>query len=213
MKLYTTANSSAAYRVRIALNLKGLKAEQIPVSLLKGEHATAEYGAVNPQELVPTLVDGKHSIGQSLAIIEYLEETHPQKPLLPRDAAGRARVRQIALVVACEMHPLNNLRVRNYLKQEFGLPEERVDKEWYAHWLRRGFDAIEAILRGPDTGKFCHGDTPTMADVFLVPQVFNARRFKVPMDAYPTIMRVDEAARALPAFAAAAPEKQQDAQR
>jgi maleylacetoacetate isomerase len=213
MKFYTYANSSAAYRVRIALNLKGLAPEPVFVHLLKdgGQHRQAAYKAVNPQGLVPAIAEDGHAIGQSLAIIEYLEETRPSPPLLPKDAAGRARVRQIALAIACDIHPVNNLSVRQYLKSPLGQSEEAI-AAWYRHWIERGFEALEILLAGsPATGRFAHGDQPTLADICIVPQVYNARRYKVPLDAYPTLTRVDAEARALQAFAAAAPEAQSDA--
>jgi maleylacetoacetate isomerase len=212
MKLYGYFRSSAAYRVRIALNLKSIDAEQASVHLRKGEQKQPLFAAINPQKFVPVLVDGEVSLTQSLAIIEYLEETHPQPPLLPADPAGRARVRALALAVACDIHPLNNLRVLNYLKDPLGHDEETRNR-WYRHWVAEGFDALEAVLANdPATGRFCHGDAPTLADVCLVPQVANAERFDCDLAPYPTIRRIAEAARALPAFAAAAPEKQPDAE-
>ena len=213
MKLYTYAQSSAAYRVRIALNLKDLKPDYEFVHLLKdgGQQHAASYRALNPQELVPTLdVDGHH-LGQSLAIIEYLDETHPNPPLFPKAPFNRARVRQIAYAIASDIHPVNNLRVRQYLKTVLNVSDE-AGNVWYRHWIELGFNAIEAMLSGSrDTGRYCHGDQVTLADICLVPQVANARRFNVPLDTYPTIVRIDEALRKLPAFVAAAPEKQADA--
>ncbi|MCF7766190.1 MAG: maleylacetoacetate isomerase [Achromobacter pulmonis] len=214
MQLYSYFRSSAAYRVRIALNLKGLPYEYLAVHLLKegGQQLSADYRKVNPTALVPTLVDGDTVIGQSLAIIEYLEETHPQAPLLPADAAGRARVRDLALGIACDTHPLNNLRVLKYLKHTLGV-DEAAKTAWYQHWVRQGLEALEAQLAGSAaTGKFCHGDTPTMADLCLVPQVANARRFDCDLGAMPTVVRIDTACRELPAFDAAAPGKQPDAE-
>jgi len=212
MLLYDYFRSSAAYRVRIALNLKGLAAERSFVHLRKGEQRSAAYLAANPQGLVPALTDGGTTISQSLAIIEYLDETHPEPPLLPRDPAGRARVRSLAMAVACDIHPLNNLRVLKYLVGPMGVPDE-TKNEWYRHWVRTGFEGIEAQLAaGPGTGRFCHGDAPTLADVVLVPQVFNAERFEIDVSAYPTIHRIAEACRALEPFAAAAPERQPDAE-
>jgi maleylpyruvate isomerase len=213
MKLYTYSNSSAAYRVRIALNLKGLKPEQAFVSLIKdgGEQHKPEYRAVNPQELVPTLDVGGHLIGQSLAIIEYLDETHPTPPLLPTYPLAKARVRQLALAVACDIHPVNNLSVRQFLKSEMKHSDAEINV-WYEHFIHRGFKPLEALLaNSKDTGTYCHGDDITLADICLVPQVYNARRYKISLDAYPTIARIDAALRALPAFADAAPEKQPDA--
>ena len=212
MKHYTYYRSSAAYRVRITLNLKGVVADEIYVHLRRGEQRAADYMALNPQGLVPTLVDGEAVLGQSLAILEYLEETRPAPPLLPPDPAGRARVRQIAGIVACDIHPIDNLKVLNYLGAELGVDEAKR-AVWYRHWVDQGFDAIEALLAGSDaTGRFCHGDAPTIADICLVPQVFNARRFDVDVARWPNIRRIDETARALDAFARAAPEVQPDAE-
>lgn len=211
MKLYGYFRSSAAYRVRIALNLKGLACEQEFRRLRRDEHRQPDYLALNPQGLVPTLVDGKTVIGQSLAIVEYLEEMRPEPPLLPDDPAGRARVRQLAQIVACDIHPLNNLKVLNYLRSELGQNEDAVNG-WYRHWVESGLAAFEALLAGsPATGRFCHGDRPGLADLCLVPQLYNARRFDCDIAPFTTIRRVDEACQALPAFADAAPEKQPDA--
>jgi maleylacetoacetate isomerase len=213
MKFYTYANSSAAYRVRIALNLKGLKPEPVYVNLLKdgGEQRKPEYKAVNPQGLVPALVDDGHALGQSLAIVEYLDETHPSPELMPRDAWGRARVRQIALAIACDIHPVNNLSIRQYLKSPLGQSDAEISA-WYRHWIDRGFTALETLLSSStETGRFAHGDTPTLADICIVPQLYNARRYKIPLDSYPTLVRIDAEARALKAFADAAPEAQPDA--
>jgi maleylpyruvate isomerase len=212
MKLYTYFRSSAAYRVRIALNLKGLAYDAVPVHLLRngGEQLSDAYRAVNPAMLLPTLEDDGNVIGQSLAIIEYLEETCPQTPLLPPDAAGRARVRALALTVAADTHPLGNLRVLKYLKGEMGVSEE-VKLAWQQHWLRTGMATLEAHLAGdPRTGRFCHGDTPTLADCCLVPQVFSAQRFGVDMAPYPAIMRIHASCAALPAFQQAHPSQQPD---
>ena len=214
MKLYDYFRSSAAYRVRIGLRLKGLEYESVPVHLIRdgGEQLKAEYRAVNPAALVPSLQDDGATITQSLAILEYLEEMHPLVPLLPRDALGRARVRSLAMTVACDIHPVNNLRILRYLVKEAGLTEE-AKNAWYVHWVREGFAALETLLAGsPDTGRFCHGDTPTIADCVLVPQVFNAVRFNIAMDDYPTIARIDAACRELPAFIAAHPSQQPDAE-
>lgn len=213
MQLYTYFRSSAAYRVRIALNLKGLKAEYRYVHLVKdgGQQHQPEYLAVNPQGLVPALADVEHVLTQSLAIIEYLEETHPQPPLLPRDALGRARVRALAQIVACDIHPLNNLRVLKYLEKQLAA-DEAARHSWYRHWVAEGFTALEKLLAGnPDTRQFCHGDQPTLADICLVPQVFNARRFEVDMTAFPAIQRINDYCLTLQAFSEASPEKQQDA--
>jgi maleylacetoacetate isomerase len=212
MLLYSYFRSSAAYRVRIALNLKGLAYEYVPVHLVKAEHRAAAYMTIHPQGLVPALRDDGGILTQSLAIIEYLDETHPQPPLLPSTPAARARVRAIALLIACEIHPVNNLRVLQYLARNLGV-DEASRNQWYRHWVSTGFDALEGQLAGDSqTGRFCHGETPTVADVCLVPQVANARRYEVPMDAYPTIARIDAACRELPAFADAAPERQPDAE-
>ncbi|MYN11564.1 maleylacetoacetate isomerase [Pusillimonas sp. TS35] len=214
MKLYSYFRSSAAYRVRIALNLKGLGYETVPVHLLKdgGQQFSAAYRALNPTQLVPTLVDEDVVIGQSLAILEYLDETHPQPPLLPADPAGRARVRAIAQTIACDIHPLNNLRVLRYLKHDMGLGDEARDN-WYKHWIAVGLASVEALLAGhPDTGRFCHGDAPGLADACLVPQVFNARRMGCDLSAFPAIVRIDEACAELDAFCDAAPAAQPDSE-
>jgi maleylpyruvate isomerase len=214
MKLYDYFRSSAAYRVRIGLNLKGLAYEAIPVHLVRdgGEQLKDEYRAVNPSALVPALEDGDAVITQSLAILEYLDEMHPMAPLMPRDALGRARVRSLALTIACDIHPINNLRVLRYLVKEGGLTDE-AKNAWYVHWVQEGFAALETLLaRSADTGRFCHGDTPTIADCLLVPQVFNASRFGIDLTPYPTIVRIDAACQAVPAFAAAHPSKQADAE-
>lgn len=214
MKLYTYFRSSAAYRVRIALNLKGLAYEAVPVHLLRhgGEQLAPAYRAVNPSALLPVLDDEGAIVHQSLAIMEYLDELYPAVPLLPAGALGRARVRALALTVACDTHPLTNLRVLKYLKGPLGLSEE-VKTQWYKHWLGEGMAMLEAHLAGePQTGRFCHGDTPTMADCCLVPQVFNAQRFELDLAPYPTIMRIHANCVALPAFAAAHPSCQPDAE-
>ncbi|NWH08290.1 MAG: maleylacetoacetate isomerase [Alphaproteobacteria bacterium] len=213
MKLWSYAHSSAAFRVRIALNLKGLAPEVFPVHLTRegGQQHLPGFQALNPQELVPVLEDHGAVLTQSLAIIEYLNERYPDPPLLPFDSAERARVRALSAVIACDIHPLNNLRVRQYLEREAGLPAHAVSR-WYGHWIETGFSALETMLaRSPLTGHYCHGNSVTMADVFLVPQVFNARRFSIALDPYPVLKRIDEALRALPAFADAAPERQPDA--
>ncbi|AHV93174.1 maleylacetoacetate isomerase [Bordetella holmesii] len=214
MQLYSYFRSSAAYRVRIALNIKGLSYAYSPVHLLKedGQQLSEDYLALNPSALVPTLVDGDQAIGQSLAIIEYLDETHPQPALLPATPAARARVRAIALNIACDIHPLNNLRVLKYLKHDLKV-EEEAKNAWYRHWVDTGLTALESMLsQSAETGRFCHGDTPTLADICLVPQVFNARRFGCDLSAMPTILRIDEACNTLPAFQKAAPENQPDAE-
>ena len=211
MKLYGYFRSSAAYRVRIALNLKGLSADNEYIHLQKGVQTMPEYLSVNPQGLVPALVDDGNVILQSLAICEYLDEQHPEPPLLPSDALGRARVRALAQAIACEIHPLNNLRVLKYLTGELGLAED-VKNRWYQHWIAEGFRGLEGLLTDhPGTGTYCHGNTPGLADVCLVPQVFNARRFDCDLSPYPTVVRIADSLNELPAFADAAPEKQPDA--
>ncbi|MCG8692529.1 MAG: maleylacetoacetate isomerase [Minwuiales bacterium] len=211
MKLYGYFRSSAAYRVRIALNLKSLSADDEYIHLQKGVQTMPEYLSVNPQGLVPALVDDGNVILQSLAICEYLDEQHPEPPLLPSDALGRARVRALAQAIACEIHPLNNLRVLKYLTGELGLAED-VKNRWYQHWIAEGFRGLEGLLTDhPGTGTYCHGNTPGLADVCLVPQVFNARRFDCDLSPYPTVVRIADSLNELPAFADAAPEKQPDA--
>lgn len=212
LKLYTYFRSSAAYRVRIALHLKGLPFEAVPVHLLRdgGQQHSEAYAALNPAELVPTLVDGALSLPQSLAIIEYLDEQYPQVPLLPADPAGRARVRALALAIACDIHPLNNLRVLQYLEHTLGQDQAARDT-WYAHWVSVGFEALETELAcSPCTGRYCHGDALTLADCLLVPQWFNAERLKVPLAGYPTLAGIVAACRALDAFQRAAPQAQAD---
>lgn len=213
MKLIGYFRSSAAYRVRIALNLKGINVEHASRHLRKGEQATPDYVALNPQKLVPALVlDSGEVLTQSIAILEYLEETHPEPPLLPRDPVGRARVRALALIVAADIHPIQNLRVMNYLREKYSQTEESAFA-WSRHWIETGFDAYEATIAGdPGTGAYSHGDAPTMADMCLVPQVFNAARFKVDMQRYPTIQRVHDNCMKHPAFDAAQPAKQPDAE-
>jgi maleylacetoacetate isomerase len=213
MKLYTYFRSSAAYRVRIALNLKGLPYEAVPVHLVKhgGEQLKDEYRAINPSALVPSLQDEGATITQSMAIVEYLEETHPVVPLLPAAPLERARVRELAQMIACDIHPVNNLRVLRYLVRTLGISEE-AKNEWYRHWINEGFAALEAQLaRGP-AGRFCHGDTPTIADCCLVPQVYNAQRFDIDLGPYPNIARINEACAGLPAFIAAHPAQQPDSE-
>ncbi|KAA0010235.1 maleylacetoacetate isomerase [Billgrantia pellis] len=210
--LYGYFRSSAAYRVRIALNLKGLAYEQAPVNLVKGEQRSEDNLARNPQGLVPVLVtDDSTQLTQSLAICEYLDEHHPEPPLLPADAEGRARVRSLAQLIACEIHPLNNLKVLKYLVRELKVDDD-AKLAWYRHWIAEGFSALEARLANePGTGTFCHGDTPTLADICLVPQVFNAERFECDLSAYPTLQRITKRCRELEAFARAAPGEQPDA--
>lgn len=215
MKLYSYFRSSASYRVRIALNLKQLPYDYVPVHLVRdgGEHLKSEYRAVNPEAIVPTLVDDEnHTIHQSLAIIEYLEETQPEPPLLPNTAADRAYVRSLALQIACEIHPVNNLRVLKYLKRTVGVDDE-VKDAWYRHWIETGFETLEQRLANdPRTGKLSFGDTPTIADLCLVPQVFNANRFKIDTTRYATIQRINDYALTLDAFARAEPGAQPDAE-
>ena len=211
MILYGYWRSSAAYRVRIALNLKGLAVEDEFVHLQKFDQRDDAYLALNPQGLVPTLVDGDVHFSQSMAIIEYLDERHPEPALLPDDLTGRARVRQLAQVVACDIHPINNLKVLNYLTQELGVSDDDRLK-WYRHWVHQSFRGLEVLVsNSPATSKFCHGNQPTLADLCLVPQLYNARRFEVDLSAYPNLVRIDETCRAIDAFANAAPERQPDA--
>ncbi|WP_374466641.1 maleylacetoacetate isomerase [Ferrovibrio sp.] len=212
MLLYGYFRSSAAYRVRIALNLKGLAYDNHFIHLQKNDQLSDDYARLNPQKQVPALVDDGQLLTQSLAIIEYLDETHPTPAFLPSGATDRARVRALALAIACDIHPLNNLRVLRYLVKEMGLPEEKKD-EWYRHWVENGLQAVEKMLTAsPATGRFCHGDSPTMADICLVPQVANARRFNCDLSACPTVVRIDAECRQLEAFAKAAPDKQPDAE-
>lgn len=213
IRLYSFWRSSAAYRVRIALNLKGLDYETVPVHLLKdgGEQHAAAYAELNPQELIPVLLHGHRVLRQSMAIIEYMDETWPEPPLMPAVARDRQRVRALAQAIACEIHPLNNLRVLNYLTGTLGVAEaEKL--AWYRHWIAEGFTALEARLTAPaGTGEFCHGNSPTLADICLVPQLFNAERFGCELTPYPTIRRIAEHCNALPAFARAHPSEQPDA--
>ena len=210
MKLYTYFRSSAAFRVRIALNVKGLRYESLFVHLAKGEHRRPEYAKVNPQGLLPTLeLDDGIRLNQSLAIIEYLEDKCPRPPLLPSDAVGKARVRGLAALVACEIHPLNNLRVLQHLKRSLGQSEEQVNA-WYRHWIADGLAKLEAQL--DPNAKFAYGDAPTMADCCLVPQIFNAKRYDCNLAPYPTTMRVFEQCMGLEAFDRAQPAKQPDAE-
>ena len=213
MKLYDYFRSSAAYRVRIALNLKGLTPERAAIHLRRGAQRGDDYLAVNPQGLVPSLVtDDGDVLTQSLAIIEWLDGTHPQPRLLPTSAAGRARVRGLALAIACDIHPLNNLRVLNYLTGTLGVTDTQKNG-WYRYWCDVGFEALETQLaRESATGTFCHGDTPTVADICLVPQLANARRVDLDLAPYPTLLRIEAICNALPAFANAAPAKQPDAE-
>jgi maleylpyruvate isomerase len=211
MVLYDYFRSSAAFRVRIALNLKGVEAERRFVHLRRGEQRDAAYLALNPQGLVPALTVGPRHLTQSLAIIEYLEEKFPDPPLLPQGHEDRAWVRAVALSIACDIHPLNNLRVLKYLGSQLGIEEPARDV-WYRHWVEEGFTALERQLGERPAARFCFGESPTLADVCLVPQVANARRLRVPLDAFPRIAAIDAACLALPAFARARPEMNPDAQ-
>jgi maleylacetoacetate isomerase len=211
VKLYSFFRSSAAYRVRIAFNLKDLSYETVAIHLQRegGLNRKPSYRAVNPQMRVPTLaLDSGEIITQSLAIIEYLDEVHPRPPLLPRDSVERAQVRALAQLVACDIHPLNNLSPLRYLKNELGQDQSRIDA-WYCHWVREGFDALEAMI---SPGPYAYGADVTLADICLVPQVANARRLKVPLDAYPKIIAVDATCARLAAFEQARPENQPDAE-
>jgi maleylpyruvate isomerase len=212
MKLYGYYRSSAAYRVRIALNLKGLRAEQACVHLRRREQDGADYRVLNPAGLVPALEHDGHLLTQSLALIEYLEEFQPAPPLLPAAALDRAYVRALAMSIACDIHPLNNLRVLRYLKNELQIAAQDRDR-WYAHWIAVGLTALETTLaREPRVGRYCFGDSPGLADLCLVPQIYNAERMNCSLAAYPTVLRIVAAARLHPAFQAAAPENQPDAE-
>jgi maleylacetoacetate isomerase len=210
MQLYGYFRSSAAFRVRIALNLKGLEYDGSFIHLRRGDQSGADFLGVNPQGLVPALETDGQILIQSLPIIEYLDETHPEPPLLPRDAAGRARVRGLAAIVACDIHPLNNLRVLRYLTRSLGHDEAALEG-WYNHWIDDGFRALERLLADDSrTGRFCHGDMPGLADIALAPQVVNAERYRLDLAPYPTIARIFEACMTLEAFAAAHPQQQPD---
>ena len=214
MKLYTFFRSSASYRVRVALNLKGLAYEQVPIHLRRGggEQFGAAYKAINPQRLVPALEDGGRILIQSLAIMEYLDERYPEPPLLPSEPADRALVRSMALIVACEVHPIQNLRVLVYLKKNLNQSEDELNR-WAQHWIQLGLSALEQmVVASPKRGKYCFGDTPTIADICLVPQLANARRFGCDLSEFPTLLQIETHCTALPAFANAAPEKQPDAE-
>jgi maleylpyruvate isomerase len=214
MRLYSYFRSSAAFRVRIALNLKGLAYDYAPVHLLRdgGQQLKPEYRELNPDGIVPTFIDGDNVLTQSLAIIEYLEETHPEPALLPGTPLDRAFIRSIALQVACEIHPVDNLRVLKYLKHKLQIGDEAKDA-WYRHWLESGFESLEKRLANDArVGKLCFDDTPTLADLCLVPQVFNARRFNIDMNRYPTIERIANHAEQIDAFVRAAPGQQPDAE-
>ncbi len=213
IKLYSYWRSSAAYRVRIGLHLKGIEHEIVPVNMLKdgGEQHGDKYRQLNPQGLVPTLIDGQHTITQSLAILEYLEEKYPQTPLLPDDIACRAEARQLAQLIACDIHPLNNLRVMQYLKHDLQVSDEVKDR-WYENWIALGFEAFETRLSGIDhEGPYCLGENITLADLCLVPQMYNARRFDIPLDNYTALCAIEQACLKLESFIQAAPENQIDA--
>jgi maleylacetoacetate isomerase len=210
MRLYGYSRSSAAFRVRIALNLKGLSYENAFIHLRRGDQRQAAFLGVNPQGLVPALEIDGNTLVQSLPIIEYLDETRPEPPLLPPDAAGRARARALAAVVACDIHPIDNLRVLRYLSRPLGHDQAAIEI-WYNHWIGTGFEALEGLLTTTaGTGAFCHGDRPGLADIALVPQVVNAERYGLAMSAYPTITRIFEHCMTLDAFAAAHPQRQPD---
>lgn len=214
MKLYTFFRSSASYRVRIALNLKGLDYQQVPIHLRRGggEQFSAAFKTVNPQALVPALEDGGRILTQSLAIIEYLEEKHPKPPLLPANPVDRALVRSMALIVACEIHPIQNLRVLVHLKHNFKLSEDDLN-HWAQHWIDLGLAALEqTVVSQSNLSKFCFGDRPTLSDICLVPQLANARRFGCDLKRFPTLLDIETNCNALPEFANAAPEKQPDAE-
>lgn len=213
LSLYSYWRSSAAYRVRIALHLKGLAYAQKPIHLLNngGEQRSAEFRAVNPQALVPVLLDGERAIRQSLAIIEYLDESFPAIPLLPAMARDRARVRGLAQLIACDVHPLANLRVQQYLERELGADQAQREA-WSRHWIAEGLAAFESLVRdNPSTGEFCEGEMPSIADCCLVPQLYNARRLQMDLSPYPTLVRIESTCLALPAFQQAVPERQPDA--
>lgn len=214
LKLFSYWRSSAAYRVRIALNLKGLEYDLIPVNLIKngGEHHQPEYMKLNPQGLVPVLTDGGRVFRQSLAILEYLDEAYPEAPLLPSEIRARGRVRGLAQIVACDIHPLNNLRVMMFLDKELGI-KGRAKVDWMNYWMGEGFSAFEKLLESsPTTGEFCEGDHPTMADCLLVPQVYNANRYGCDLSGYPLIREINDRCLALDAFAQAHPDQQPDAE-
>ena len=213
MKFYGYFRSSAAFRVRIAMTLKGIAPDLAFIHLRRQEQTSPAYTEVNPQQLVPAMVlDDGTTLAQSLAILEYLEETHPEPPILPRDAAGRARVRSLAMIPACEIHPIQNLRVLGYIGATYG-QDEAGRQAWARHWIDVGFTAYEASVAGhPRTGRFSHGDTPTMADMSLVPQVFNARRFGNNLSKYPTLMRIFDTCMTVAAFDLAQPSRQPDAE-
>ena len=211
MKLYGFSRSSAAFRVRIALNLKGIEWEHINISLPDGDQFGEDYKRINPQGRVPTLIDGETALYQSMAILEYLDETHPEPAFLPSDPVARARVRGLADIIACDIHPLNNLAVLKFLSREMEKDNDAVNVTWYQHWIAEGFNALEAHLAADSlTGSFSHGDTPGLVDICIVPQVFNAQRYECDLSGYPTITRIFEECMKLDAFDSAQPSKQPD---
>jgi maleylacetoacetate isomerase len=210
MKLYGYFRSSAAFRLRIALNLKKLDYENAFIHLRRGDQTRPDFRGVNPQGLVPALETDGQTLIQSLPIIEYLDETHPEPPLLPADSGSRARVRALAAIVACDIHPINNLRVLRYLHRTMEQSEGAIET-WYNHWIEEGFRALESLLAADSrTGRFCHGDTPGLADVALVPQVVNAERYRLALTPYPTISRIFQTCMTLDAFTTAHPQQQAD---
>lgn len=212
MKLYDYFRSSAAFRVRIALNLKGLSPEREFIHLRRNDQSASAYLAVNPQGLVPALVDEGEVFIQSLAIIEYLDETHGEPPLLPGHPADRARVRALAQIIACDIHPIDNLRVLRYLTKELGQDDKAIER-WYNHWIIEGFRAFEALITDNEqTGDFCHGDTPGLADICLFPQVINSQRYALDLGPFPTLKRIFEKCATVPEFVKARPENQPDAE-
>ena len=209
MKLYGFSRSSAAFRVRIALNLKGIAWEHVNISLPDGDQFDDGYRKLNPQGRVPTLIDGDKILYQSMAILEYLEETQPKPAFLPSDPLGRARVRGLADIIACDIHPLNNLAILKFLGGEMGVDKDTVDVTWYQHWIYEGFNALEAHLeKDSDTGTFAHGDTPGLVDICIVPQVFNAERYECDLSAYPRLLSIFAECMKLDAFDSAQPSKQ-----
>ena len=209
MKLYGFSRSSAAFRVRIALNLKGIAWEHVNISLPDGDQFDDGYRKLNPQGRVPTLIDGDKILYQSMAILEYLEETQPKPAFLPSDPLGRARVRGLADIIACDIHPLNNLAILKFLGGEMGVDKDAVDVTWYQHWIYEGFDALEAHLANDsDTGTFAHGETPGLVDICIVPQVFNAERYKCDLSAYPRLISIFAECMKLDAFDSAQPSRQ-----
>jgi maleylpyruvate isomerase len=211
MKLYGFSRSSAAFRVRIALNLKGIAWEHINISLPDGDQFDDSYKTLNPQGRVPTLIDGDNVLYQSMAILEYLEETHPEPAFLPSDPVGRARVRGLADIIACDIHPLNNLAVLKFLSREMGADKDAVNVTWYQHWIYEGFNALEAHLAADsETGTFAHGDAPGLVDICIVPQVFNAQRYECDLSPYPRLMGIFAECMKLEAFDNAQPSKQPD---